>query len=306
MTVKSHPDTLACVRIGWTTAKRRGVFWRQMSPSRTPPAAVLRQLRKEVAFGCPVDACGCPYLTWHHFDPPWAQEKHHRPEGMIALCREHADKADHGAFTIEQLRHLKIEALKEPRAEVHGRFDWMRRDLLAAVGGNFYYRCPVIFELGNRRCIWFNRDDDGYLLLNFVMPSIAENARAGIEDNFWTVPTKADDIVCPPSGRLVEVTYPNGDRFRAEFSTAATADTLLSRYPVPVLQDVQSELVFPLTIVELWETVAGTTFEFGPRESRIGGITITGGFMADIGGAGIHVDLPPAQLATLFPRAKGG
>jgi hypothetical protein len=46
---------------------------------------------------------------------------------MVALCREHHDKADAGAFTREQLRQLKTK-----RARVTGRFDWMRQDLLLA------------------------------------------------------------------------------------------------------------------------------------------------------------------------------
>jgi hypothetical protein len=271
-----------------------------MNLSRTPPSRVLRQLRKEVRFGCPVDDCGSPYLTWHHFDPPWSEERHHRPGGMIALCREHADKADHGAFTIKQLQHLKTSADEKPRADVGGRFDWMRRDLLAVVGGNFYYRCPVVLEFGDYRSIWFNRDDDGYLLLNFSMPSLAGDLRARIEDNFWTVTTTAEEVVCPPSGRLVEVTYANGDRFRAEFFTADTNDDLLTRYPVAVLDRTHSDIAFPLTIVELWETAAGTSLEFGPHESRIGGFRITGSLMTDMGGAAIHVGVSPAELADLF------
>jgi hypothetical protein len=71
--------------------------------SRTPPIQVTREIRSEVGFSCPIDRCGNPYLTWHHFDPPWSIEQHHRPEGMVALCREHADKADAGAFTDDQV-----------------------------------------------------------------------------------------------------------------------------------------------------------------------------------------------------------
>jgi hypothetical protein len=36
-----------------------------------------RLLRKEVHFGCPVDACGSPFLTYHHFDPPYRKGKKH-------------------------------------------------------------------------------------------------------------------------------------------------------------------------------------------------------------------------------------
>lgn len=54
-----------------------------------------------------------------------------------------------GAFTNEQLRTIKREGSAKAEA-IRGRFDWMRRDLLAVVGGNFYHRCPVILQLGNR------------------------------------------------------------------------------------------------------------------------------------------------------------
>ena len=56
--------------------------------NRTPPKKVIQTLRQEVGFGCPVPNCGNPYLEWHHFDPPWSIENHHRPEGMIALCTQ--------------------------------------------------------------------------------------------------------------------------------------------------------------------------------------------------------------------------
>ena len=189
------------------------------APGREVWERVKTTLRQEVGFCCPLRGCGSPYLTWHHFDPPWRIEKHHRPQGMIALCREHADKADHGSFTDDQLRELK--RMGRSRAKlVRGQFDWMRRDLLAVVGGNFYYDQRVILRINDIPCIWFDRDEEDYSLLNFKMPTISGRPRAQVESNFWSVTPAVDEVVCPPSGRLIEVAYPkNGDKFRVSSST---------------------------------------------------------------------------------------
>jgi hypothetical protein len=270
-------------------------------PGRTPPRATLRALRQEVGFCCPVLGCGSPYLTWHHFDPPWRVEHHHRPEGMIALCREHADQADNDAFTDDQLRELKRVG-KARAQEVRGRFNWMRQDLLAVVGGNFYYRQPVIFEIGNVRCIWFDRDDEGYLLLNFRMPTIAGRPRAEIERNSWMVSPAVNEVVCPPSGRLVEVSYHNGDKFRAEFFNIASPGDFESRYPEVKARPWLREIEFPLTVAELWETAAETPIEFGPTFSRVPRWMSSGGFFRENNGAAIHLSASEAELALLFPE----
>lgn len=75
--------------------------------NRKPPAKVLKILREEVGFGCPIQSCGNPYLEWHHFDPKWGELNHHNPEGMIALCPAHHRKADANTYTKDQLRILK-------------------------------------------------------------------------------------------------------------------------------------------------------------------------------------------------------
>jgi hypothetical protein len=270
-------------------------------PGRTPPRPVLRELRQEVGFCCPVTDCGSPYLTWHHFDPPWRIEHHHRPEDMIALCREHADKADHGSFTDEQLRKLKREGRARGR-EVRGRFDWMRQDLLAVVGGNFFYQTDVIFRIGTTRCIWFERDEEGYLLLNFRMPTITGHARAQIEQNIWSVLPGVDEVICPPSGKLVEVSYGNGDKFRAEFYDLRSFDELAARYRTSKTESLSSSVNFPVTAVELWETAVGTAVEFGPRFSRLPGNNIFIDCFTSGCGTAIHLEASREELARLFPQ----
>src|SRR5436190_194003 len=128
---------------------------------RTPPVSVRRALRAEVGFGCPVSGCANPYLEYHHFDPPWHEREHHDAAGMIALCAEHHRKADAGAFTGQQLRHMK----RSDDKAVAGRFDWLRNNLLAVVGGSLYYDTPVILQFRGERAIWFERDESGHMLL---------------------------------------------------------------------------------------------------------------------------------------------
>jgi hypothetical protein len=271
----------------------------QAAVRRAPPTPVIRQLRQEVGFRCPVDGCGSPYLTWHHFDPAWRDEQRHRPPGMIALCVEHAAKADGGAFTDDQLRTLKREGRAHADA-AKGRFDWMRRDLLAVVGGNFYYRCPVVLQIGDRNVIWFSRDNAGSLLLNFWMPTASGQERARILENFWVVPPAVQDLECPPSGKRIHVHYANGDETRVEFFEIDSLTELIKRYPETGSIVRGAAINWPITGVELWEKAPGTQIEFGPKVTRIGGIQISGSFMSDIGGAGIHLDLPPGVGGLAF------
>ena len=135
---------------------------------RNPPGDVRRQLAREVRFGCPVSRCGSPYLTWHHFDPPWAVREHHDPAGMVALCRDHHPEADAGAFTIDQLREFKRVG-RDRRRLLGARFNWRREELLAIVGGSFYYRTPIGVRVNDIPVVWFNRDDSGHVLVNLQM-----------------------------------------------------------------------------------------------------------------------------------------
>src|SRR5215210_6475176 len=91
--------------------------------SRTPPVPVRRELAQEVGFGCPVEGCGSPYLTWHHFDPPWSERQHHEAAGMVALCRAHHDAADAGAYTKRDFYEMKAHGRDRTQA-LTGDFQW--------------------------------------------------------------------------------------------------------------------------------------------------------------------------------------
>jgi hypothetical protein len=105
---------------------------------REPDDDVKRKLRQDVGYVCPVPSCQSPYLEWHHFDPAWSELKHHNPDGMIALCRNHHPEADGGAFTVEQLHDWKRAAGESFErtgfASVGGAFNWMRRKVVVRFG----------------------------------------------------------------------------------------------------------------------------------------------------------------------------
>lgn len=241
--------------------------------SRTPPTSVIRELRQEVGFRCPIDVagrpCGSPYLTWHHFDPPWRVEQHHRPEGMVALCQEHHRKADAGAFTVEQLRVVKQVGVE--RAElVRGRFDWMRRDYLSIVGGNAYIDTPVLLEIQGVPAVWFTRNAQEETMLNFDFGGARELARVAIRDNFWTVsPRDVRDMKCPPSGKEILVHFKDGDVFHTRFTEIESPAQLAGAHAWT--GRFATELTYPLTAVELWERQGGPGVKLSPHGTFVPG-----------------------------------
>ena len=163
--------------------------------NRTPPKKVIQTLRQEVGFGCPIPNCGNPYLEWHHFDPPWSIENHHRPEGMIALCTQHHKNADNHAYTNEQLIEFKKNKVNSEK--VKGNFEWRRNKLLTVVGGNFYYETPRALVIDNYDVVSLTRDESGYLLVNVEMLSVSKEERLVMRENCWENIGNPIDFKCP-------------------------------------------------------------------------------------------------------------
>lgn len=271
--------------------------------NRTPPADIRRRLRAEVGFGCPIPGCGIPYLTWHHFDPEWRVERHHRPGGMIALCLNHAGLADGGAYPADYLRDLK-ESGRAGAEEVRGQLAWMRRRALLLVGGNWYYETPVILRVGSTDAIVLSRDSDGYLLLNLQMPSTAGSQRVRIEENFFVVGRDhVLDVECAARGRTIKISYPNGDRFAHEYWDVESEEELRHRYSDELVgpRPVATMVEFPLTVVEVTERTANSRLEFGPLGTRLGGVRLERSWAISCGVA-IDLNVSPAEEAMLFQR----
>jgi hypothetical protein len=271
---------------------------------------VRRTLRREVGFGCPVPGCGSPFLTWHHFDPPWKERQHHDPKGMVALCRDHHPEADAGAFGPDQLRAFK-SAGRDQNVALSARFNWMRQRLIAVVGGNFFIDCPIAVQIHDIPVVWFGRDEDDNVLVNLQQLTIGTERRLTLLDNFWMAEGDGvQDIECPPSGRLVKARYVNGDEIRVEFQSHSSWDDFGRRFPgtrrppapprTPewMLEEMSApdrasamhnragladDLAMPLTTVSVSMKIAGTDIEFGPGQSSVGGNTVSGNWMRGVG-----------------------
>lgn len=255
----------------------------------SPPIDVVRALRREVGFACPVAGCGSPFLTWHHFDPPWSVRQHFEAAGMIALCREHHDKADVGAFTVEQLRSLKVGA--GGRVPPSGRLDWMRQKLLIATGGCYYYRVDcTLFQFRGSDLITLSRDEDGCVRASAFLPSRPGQARLKMFENVFFDIGDVSDFECPPSGRLIDARYADGDRLRIEFREVRTDQDATGRYP-GIGSRLLSQIAFPFTAVELTLVTLGGHVCYSPTEGSIGGFSLAGNSFVNVeAGAIISVD----------------
>jgi len=169
-----------------------------------PPKAVLETLRKEVNFGCPVENCGIPYLTWHHFDPPYHVKAHNNPEGMIALCPTHHSLAEGGRWTLEQLHDMKINPYLKDK-DVVDEFGYLR-NLITCDFGILTVNCRNLLEILDETIIGFNIDNEGYYRLNLLIRDEYGNVILLMENNFWIVISKnIFDLRCSAQGRELQI-----------------------------------------------------------------------------------------------------
>lgn len=245
------------------------------------PPKVKEFLRSEVGFGCPISECGNPYLEYHHFDPPVNIRAHNEPGGMIALCAQHHKKADGGAYTNEQLHALKKD--KANAQIVKGNLDWLRRDLLAVVGGNFYYETPKIIEIDGHEVVSLNRDTEGYLRLSIKMLSVLPEERLLITNNFWENIGNPLDLRSPPQGKELEVKYANGDYLYLKFFELLDVGQAMKKYNNRAFENNQT-VKFPITVVEVNLNIGETKIQLAPDVTQIGNGRISGGFASHCGG----------------------
>ena len=186
--------------------------------TRTPPETVVRILRNEVGFACPV--CGSPFLTWHHFDPPWREKKHHNPTGMVALCPEHAAQADGGHWSTEQLRSLKHPLNLASR--IAANWPWKPEKAVFMLGNSYYIGERPLLSVGGRSVFSASRSyPDGFdnPVVTFSIDFRDESGRSILllKDNFLLIYTSnLSDIRCPPQARIFEVISNSGIRLKLQ------------------------------------------------------------------------------------------
>lgn len=142
---------------------------------------------------------------------------------MIALCPEHHGKADVGTYTSEELHHYK--ANPNPVEWLEEKFEWRRKNVLVSMGGNFDYNSRIAFKINDTPVTWITRDEKNYLMLNINGKNII------VRDNTWLLPTNAQDIACLPSGKSLEATYTDGERFSIVFTEIENDQKMISKYP---------------------------------------------------------------------------
>ena len=166
-------------------------------------------LRKEVGFGCPI--CRSPFLTWHHFDPPYHIEQHWRPEGMIALCPTcHAD-ADYkgnkpGAYSNEELRKLKKSGTRADQIEAFFPAWQDKEQLLIRIGGVYTDPIQPIISINNKSFLGISKTEDGLLNLSFELCDENDNTIIKMDKNWFLVfPQSIHNMTIAPKTKDIKI-----------------------------------------------------------------------------------------------------
>jgi hypothetical protein len=236
---------------------------------------------------CIAPGCANPYVTRYALGA----------DEVVPLCLTHAKQATETDAPADRLRSLAQAASRpDPRRQ---RPAWQQRPLLARVASNFFYENPELFRLGPVTCIGFDRGEEGNLLLTLRMPTTSDQPKAAITNNVWDVLPDGAEVVCPPSGRVLDISYPDGDRFRIEFTDVHSAAALQMRFGN--IARWAYRVTFPCTYVEVSATVANTDLDFGPSHCAFDGPGTKDCFTSH-GGPAYEVRLAPDQLDLLFPK----
>lgn len=165
-----------------------------MSKRPSIPTSVARALRQEAYFGCA--QCGNPIIEYHHIIP-WEEEKHFRPEDMIALCPTCHSIAPYRPR--ENYYFLKKSPYNKENNFIHGMLGTTQNKPGFRVGGNTYIDTPVVLRYFQMPLIEYRNIDSmpsvsvlSIGLDGFPEVKIVNNEVSIFYNDFW-------DIIFKPS-----------------------------------------------------------------------------------------------------------
>ncbi len=156
-------------------------FEERAATSRSPPAAVARELRREAGFGC--CACGLPILQYHHIIE-WADEQHFRPQDMMVLCPLHHDQATKHAMPEKEQRQLKANPFNITRHRTKGLLEVRQNYCAANFGSVTWVGDGPCLRIDGEKMLEFNLGE-GNLEISLCLFSETDELLLKIERNEW-------------------------------------------------------------------------------------------------------------------------
>lgn len=230
-----------------------------MAKSRVVPTNMRKRLREEVNFGCPV--CRSPFLTYHHFDPPWEPLHIHNEKGIIALCSNCHGFAHGGSFTNQQLHHMKVNP---PNAPPEGKIPWRFRKALVISGGNYFIanNPNLLIRIAGRKVFALHLND--YLSIDALIADRNGIVIAQIQQNDIIADIdKLSDLKCSVQANEISILSSKDDtKFLLKFSRK-NIETVVEKAPNG-LREVIREKSLDLLENDLLPTIDVKFNVFGP------------------------------------------
>jgi hypothetical protein len=148
----------------------------------------------------------------------------------VALCRECHDKAEGGAFTVAQLKELKVEGGARNEL-VQGTFEWRRRQLITHIGQTLTLDTPVPLAFEGAPIVQLSTDERGDVAVSVDMLTTSALPRLRMIENDWISTGAPIDLESPPFGKRLKAEYSNGERISIEFTNIDSALDLAAALP---------------------------------------------------------------------------
>jgi len=174
-----------------------------MTDKRYIPTEIRKYLRQEVGYGCPIEGCRSPFLSYHHFDPKFSECQCHNKDKMIALCLEHHKKADVDTWSNDTLYSYKNA---ENRIPVNGQIDWDMHKSVILVGSNFFFGETFSFIIRDIEVFALKQKSDGKFYINAILLDEKCQILSEIRENDIILnPFAVEDFECTPSGSEIKI-----------------------------------------------------------------------------------------------------